>query len=78
MLVEINELISVAFVAQDPNPGDTVEIMILDDPGLPAGMTTSGTVCIPRAGSSPPVPPPAAGMCSGLLPGSSFVVGPLR
>ena len=76
--MEINEQISVAFVAQDPNPGDMVEIMILDDPGLPAGMTTSGTVCIPRAGSSPPAPPPTAGMCAGLIPPSSFVVGALR
>lgn len=65
LIVGINEHISVVFVAQDPNAGDVVEIMIRDDPGLPAGMTSSGTVCIPRSGASPPTPPPSAGMCAG-------------
>ena len=34
--------------AQDPNAGDEVTLLVLDDPGMPAGMTSSGTICIPR------------------------------
>jgi len=48
MQVGVNELSTLVFVAQDPNPGDTVEILILDDPGMPVGMATSGTKCVPR------------------------------
>ena len=36
------------FLAQDPNAGDEVTLLVLDDPGMPAGMTSSGTTCIPR------------------------------
>ena len=38
------------FVAQDPNPTDTVQILILDDPGTPPEMRASQTRCIPRNG----------------------------
>jgi len=50
IIVNINEQLSWSFVAQDPNPEDTVTILLLDDPGLPPQMSAGETLCIPRQG----------------------------
>jgi hypothetical protein len=60
LTAEVDEDVEIVFVAQDPNPGDSVEILLLDDPGLPDGMTSSGTVCLPRG---PVAAPGGKGMC---------------
>ena len=41
---------SLTFLAQDPNPGDSVEVLILADPGIPEGMQVSESKCIARTG----------------------------
>jgi hypothetical protein len=46
--VQVGYEFSYTFVAQDPNPKDVVEILIMDDPGMPPGMTASRTICIGR------------------------------
>jgi hypothetical protein len=80
LLASINEQLSFSFVAQDPNPGDNVEILIPDDPGLPAGMKSSGTICLPRFGSAGTsaggVGQGGAGMCKADDLGAIFLGEP--
>jgi len=42
--------VSVTIRAQDNDPGDTVSIVALEDPGLPLGSTMANKVCDPVAG----------------------------
>jgi len=49
--VGINDLVNFTFVAQDPNPEDSVKIFVVDDPGMPPGMSATPTLCIPRGGA---------------------------
>ena len=51
IVVRVEEQLSWTFVAQDPNPGDSVSILILDDPGLPPEMRAGETICIRREGA---------------------------
>jgi hypothetical protein len=44
----VGEERSFTFIAQDPNPDDSVRIMILEEPGMPDGMKVSRSSCIPR------------------------------
>jgi len=50
--LSVGEYMSWTFVAQDPNPKDTVQILILDDPGMPPEMRASETRCITRNGNN--------------------------
>ncbi|EKX51477.1 hypothetical protein GUITHDRAFT_134404 [Guillardia theta CCMP2712] len=47
-VVGIGSDFSATFIAQDPNPKDVISLFVLADPGMPAGMTASPTICIPR------------------------------
>ena len=49
--VKVGKQFSWTFVAQDPNVEDTVQILILDDPGMPAQMRAGITECLPRSGA---------------------------
>ena len=67
--VMVGETISKTFVAQDPNPGDSVSILLVDDPylgGPPAGLSVGRTVCIPRVVNGSIPGEQVAGMCSPL------------
>ena len=46
--VNVGVAMSWTFVAQDPNANDFVEILVLDDPGLPSEMRAGQTICIGR------------------------------
>ena len=41
----------VTFIAQDPQARDIVEIMVLEDPGVPRGMEVGRSECVLRTGS---------------------------
>eukprot|EP00960_Hanusia_phi_P066491 766408-Hanusia_phi.AAC.3 len=56
------------FVAQDPNRQDLVQIFVLDNPGMPPGMTASPTYCIVR---SPELHNP---MCGATRIGDGLIV----
>lgn len=47
----IGQPVQYTFVAQDPNPGDSVRIFIVDDPGMPPGMSAETVKCLPRSGA---------------------------
>ena len=63
----VGQTIQKTFIAQDPNPSDSIILLLVDDPdfgGPPPGLTASRPVCLPRMRNASGPGTDGTGMCS--------------